>query len=684
MIPIRMFCTQSVWLRASIAALTAAALIATATIGCASKPQRGRTVAPPVVRDVPSALRGTIGTEATLLKADPVIVSGYGLVVGLKGTGGGDLPPQVATTMERQLGLMGIGRSADALRGTPLEGRSPQQVLRSRDVAVVVVYAAVMPGAPMGTPFDVYVTSVNKSPEISLEGGTLWTTELRVGPPGTFGGHQTRLLASARGPVFINPFAEPGARDGVGRLDGRVLGGGTITHPLDLELLLDNESHSRARAITQAINNRFPHAPGEQPTARGRGAVGAAANFQVINITVPAGYRDRTEEFLNILLRVQINDVLPQEYARRYVESLKNEPYLANDLMWCLVALPQRAAVPFVRDLYEWPEVVPRRAALRAGALLNDAMAVPPLLEMAISGTSTDRVEAIGLLSRLPGPRVEQTLRDLMAAPELSVRVAAYEALADRAERLHMRRLEQIQGERHAFVVRTPSSSPATVSHDAVLGFDTIQGIRRRAIGGKFLLDLVPVGEPLVYVTQQGRPRIVVFGENPELIRPVLVSAWSDRLMLVADSHNDRHRMLFRERDRRDDFGETIPGTMISATVASELPALVEFLARQPTPEDPRPGFGMTYSEVVGVLHAFWDNGAIPASFAVEDDLLQSRLLAAAQQTGPLERPETAAQAESLRILEPALVPQLAAPERVPAEPRPMVVPLDPPARSER
>jgi hypothetical protein len=650
---------------------------------CASKPPpKARLVQAPIVRDVPSVLRGTVGSEATLLKADPVIVSGYGLVVGLKGTGGGDLPPRIAATMERQLGLMGISSSSDVLRGTALEGMTPQQVLRSRDFAVVVVYAAVMPGAPPSMPFDVYVTSVNKAPEISLEGGTLWTTELRIGPPALFDGYQTRHIATARGPIFINPFAEPGARDGVGRQNGRILAGGTVTQPMELELILDSESHSRARAIVQAINNRFQPGSGEPPTARGRGT-GGGAPYQVVNITVPTVHRQRPDEFLNILLRVQINDVMPQEYARKYVEALKNEPYLAGELTWCLVALPQRAAVPFLRDLYDWPENTPRRAALRAGALLNDALTIPHLSQMAAAGAAADRVEAIDLLSRLPGVRVDQALQEQLSARELSVRIAAYEALADRAEKIYTRRLaQQAQG----------SSGTMRVAHawdelgrEGQGAFETLHGgIRRKGVAGKFLLDVVPFGDPLIYVSQQGRPRIVIFGQAQELARPALVSAWSDRLVLVADTSEGEHRLLYREADRIDEYGEDVPGRMLSGPVPSELPGLIEYLAHRPSPEDPRPGFAMTYSEVVGVLHAFWTGSAITASFAVEDDLLQNRLLLAAQQTGPEERPDTASEAASVRVLEPQFVPQIAEPAPVPRQREPMVVPLDPPARDRR
>ena len=59
-----------------------------------------------------------------------------------------------------------------------------------------------------------------------------------------------------------------------------------------------------------------------------------------------------------------------------------------------------------------------------------------------------------------------------------------------------------------------------------------VQGIRRQSIGAdpqnpKFILDLVPEGEPLIYITQSGLPRIVLFGSNLKLRRPMSVVAWS-------------------------------------------------------------------------------------------------------------------------------------------------------------
>ncbi|MBL9030786.1 MAG: flagellar basal body P-ring protein FlgI [Phycisphaerae bacterium] len=635
--------------------------------GCASEPPKPKK-APPIVRNVPDALRGTVASEASLNRVQPVIVSGYGLVVGLNGTGGGDLPERIAATMERELGLRKVAKGNDTLAGTPLAGMSPREVLRSPYVAVVMVYGLVAPGAPEGAAFDIFVSAISRTPDMSLEGGKLWTTDLQIGPPTAFGGERTKKIARASGPIFVNPFVEGGR---VTRQDGRVLGGGRVTSSLPLELILDNESHSRATSITRAINARFSGRTGSEPTARGR-------TGRVIDVTVPPEYRDSASEFLNLITHVQIDGTSPEEYARRYIRTMKEQPYLAEEMGWCLQALPRRAAVPFLREVYDWPDHGVRMAALRAGAGLNDPLSASALKRLASSGSPGQRAEAIALMGKLAaGPTIDPALREHLEAPELTVRVAAYEALADRAERIAARRwLERQETLPVSMRVADPDAIVRNRA-ELTLSGDTPQGVRRRVIDGKFILDEVEGGEPLIYVTQQGRPRVVLFGPRPTLTRPITFSAWNDRLMVVADSATDRPRLMYRHADQIDAEGERLPGAVLTGRCEPDVASLVAFMAQTPTPDDPRPGLAMTYSELVGALHAMQQAGAIRAAFAVEEDVLRARLLAATQDTMAEERPETTGQAPTrIQVFEPK-----AEEPPKPAEPAPMVVPLPPPAR---
>ena len=58
--------------------------------------------------------------------------------------------------------------------------------------------------------------------------------------------------------------------------------------------------------------------------------------------------------------------------------------------------------------------------------------------------------------------------------------------------------------------------------------------------------DDVPVGDPMIYVTQQGAPRIVLFGEELSVETPSFASAWSDRLMVLAEPGDERPRVYYR------------------------------------------------------------------------------------------------------------------------------------------
>jgi len=599
---------------------------ALATLGACNKNKptpRARTVEPTITRDIPTALRGTVGSVARLRGVNATRVSGIGFVVGLNGTGGLPLQERIAAHLEREMALQGIGQ-AGQYSGTAIEGKSPRQLLSDRNTAAVIVEAALPPGAGEGSTFDIYVRALNAT---SIEGGTLWTTELQPGPPSAFGSRQTRKIAEARGPIFINPFAEPGAEgDGVTRTVGRVLDGGQMLETLYIDIVLDSPSHARSRQIAAAINSIFPRGPGDrEPIARGR-------DESLVRVQVPRRCRDRTSAFAELVRHVTIDQAYPDEYAKRYAAVMRSQPEMASEMSWCLEALGGRS-LPFLRDLYDEVDAIPRLAALRAGAHLGDPMAAQPLIDLATSGPAAVRPEAARLLGRLDGgPIIEQTLTDLLGEDDLVVRVAAYEALADRAVELQRRRLL-------AEASRTPGGATARLSLAALdslsrtrLPDGTMQRVSRRLVAGKFLLDWAPAGDPLIYVTQQGEPRIALFGEDLSIDNPMLVSAWSDRLLIDADSSGPIRISYMNDRTGRVTRGE----------VDRNLPALIDFFARRPTPEDPRPGLDLSYSEVVGALYEMQRQGQIAAAFSTERDRLLAELLQAGEKEEITVRPETA------------------------------------------
>lgn len=609
------------------AGLLMVALAGSALIGGCNRNQkptpRARSVDPIVTRDIPTPLRGTVGSIARLRGVNATRASGIGFVVGLNGTGGQPLQEQIAAHLEREMALNGIGQ-AGKYEGTAIAGTSPRALLNDRNTAAVIVEAALPPGLAEGEPFDVYVRALNAT---SLEGGILWTTELRAGPPSAFGTQQARKVGEARGPLFINPFAEPGAEgDGVTRTTGRILEGGVMHEDLFIDVVLDNPSHARARQIVSAINSAFPRGVGDKhPPARG-------SDDQLIRVKVPMGYRGREGQFAELVRHTTVDTTYPEVAARRYAQTLASQPELAGAMSWCLEALGERS-LPFLRDLYTSTEAIPRLAALRAGASLGDPRAAEPLTELARRGPAGVRPEAARLLGKITGgPSIELALVELLAEDDLVVRVAAYEALADRAEKAQRRRVLAYASTQPGGATARLSLASLNALSRAQLPGGTLQQVSRELVAGKFLLDRAPAGPPLIYITQQGEPRVVLFGTDDALPRPLLVSAWSDRLLLKADSPTDPIQVRYRH---------AVTGRTVTGTVEPTLTALIDFMAHSPSPEDPRPGLGLSYSEVVGALYEVQRQSGLAAPFATERDRLLAELLQAGERQEIEIRPET-------------------------------------------
>ncbi len=569
---------------ALLAATLGALLIASAlSTGCEdSMKRRARAVMPDTaaLRDVPRVLRNTIGSYVSVRGDRPLLVTGYGIVVGLDGTGSSDVPISVRDRLEREMGLRGVGQESKGMGWI-----SPTEMLNDPNTAVVLVRAVIPPGSVEGARFDAMVTIAPGTSTTSIEGGRLWSTDLfkgQINPQGPV----TEALASAAGPIFVNPFTDPnGEVSGFGAMTGRVLAGGSVNKPLDLVLLLDVPSFARARAITAAINSKFPRSRGDRDTsARG-------VSEDVIELHVPQRYANNPGEFLNLVMHTRLDNMVPQIASGLYARALKDQPHLATDLSWCMQALG-RAALPSLRDLYDTPDAGPRLAALQAGARLQDALAAPHLKELAANGPASIRADAINLLAGMDAdPRINLHLRQLIDADDVDIRVAAYEALVERND---------------------PS-------------------ISRRNVEDKFVLDLVPANEPMVYITQQNVPRIVLFGSNLTIETPTFISGWSSRLMLNAQYQTDELDVYYLDH---------ITDESTTAAVSTNLADVVDFFAHETTPERPRPGLGLTYSQTVGALNEIAVAGALPAPFIAEQDVLAAELLHSIEGASVTERPE--------------------------------------------
>ncbi len=574
-----------------------------------------------ITGEVPNMLRGTIKQHVALMgynrtyndTYEPVTASGYGIVVGLNGTGSNEMPPQVRAHLLADLARRGLGEST---RGWG--NLSPTELLESKDTAVVIVKAVIPQAASgrkpargdvtadhpslKGTTFDVHVVAEPSSGTTSLEDGVLLPTLLRLGQLRT-GKTQAREVATASGNLFINPFADSRivGRDSIHRNAGRILDGGEVLHNMPMRLVLIEPSHARAAMIQTSVNRSFPEEFGQDgPTAHGM-------SDEQIEIRVPPSWKDNVHVFIDLLTHITMRLENPESTSLKIKRLLLQDPSPKNAdaATWRWRSIGNRS-LAVVRKLYDYPDELPRIAALRAGGGLGDPVAVPYLIEMAKSeGGLGTRLDAIDLLREMPTDfRIETGLRPLLDSSDLEVRLRVIETLAKR--------------------------------NDAVL--------RKFAVNKKFDLILVPSKHNLVYVTQTGWPQIILTGDI-QIERPLTLSIWDNNL-LVKESPDqdpkDSRTNLLEVRYKDDEHNITF-----NEKIESDLPTFIMFLAHQKTPEHPAPGLNLPYSRTIGALHALWREQYLNADFKVEQDRLLAAIQRLATEISYTERPDFAKPVES-------------------------------------
>jgi len=168
---------------------------------------------------------------------------GYGLVIGLQGTGDGlrnsPFTEQSIRAMLENLGIASEG------------GRA-----RSKNVAAVIVTANLPPFVQSGSRIDVSVSSMGDA--TSLGGGTLIMTPLKAA--------NGEIYAVAQGPVFISGFSAQGDAESVTQgvpTAGRISNGAIVEREVEADfdnegmftLQLRNPDFSTAVRIADAIND---------------------------------------------------------------------------------------------------------------------------------------------------------------------------------------------------------------------------------------------------------------------------------------------------------------------------------------------------------------------------------------------------------------------------------------------
>jgi flagellar P-ring protein precursor FlgI len=196
---------------------------------------------------------------------------GYGLVVGLHGTGDTRQTVFSAQSLTNLLERMGLTVSASAIQ--------------VKNTAAVMVTATLPPYAQPGSRIDVTAAAIGDA--ASLQGGILLMTGMK-GPDG-------QVYAVAQGPLVIGGFAAGGAGNSqvvnhttVGRTpNGAIVERASPSPTLGakLRLHLEQADYATAARIAGALNEHF-------------GDVARADNSAVITVELPERFRSRQTEFV--------------------------------------------------------------------------------------------------------------------------------------------------------------------------------------------------------------------------------------------------------------------------------------------------------------------------------------------------------------------------------------------------
>ena len=428
----------------------------------------------------------------------PRIVDGFGLVVNL-----GDNGCIEVDSPHRQLVRDELNRQ---------EVKNINQLIDSKDTAIVRVQGKIPPGIRKGEPFDIEITLPPGSECKSLKGGFLRTTFLSEMLDAGGGYRRGKSWATIEGPLLLDPNGDKNSP--AYEKKAVILGKAICQHNRDFSLILDDDSHNEvqlykiATEIEKQINRRFK-IEGE-PT----GVAKAQSQPTVrVNVKMHPYYREAPNRYLAVLLSI-----------RCFENENKTEDRMAE--------LKQALLDPETSQL----------AALQLEAL--PAGSGTEILYEGLNSLNQDvqfcSAEALAYLRK---PEVGSVLAKI-ARENPQKRTAALAALASMGSDIEAANnlipLMENGGDpdlRYGAFLALWRRNP---EHPAIRAWPQEEY--------PYNYHVLPFAEPLVHVTQSRRPEVVLFSQNIKLNAPFIGNAGSS---IVVKVHSPEQVEVIRVRPGR-------------------------------------------------------------------------------------------------------------------------------------
>ncbi len=411
-----------------------------------------------------------VGDQAGPYGMFPVKAEAIGLVVGLPGTGCDPAPSPERAVLLSEMQRRGV--------------EHPSKLLASKNTALVKVRGFLRAGIQKSDRFDVEVRVPSRSETTSLRGGWLMETRLKqmtVKDDKIFDGH---TLGIAEGAILVDP-GKTGTEGKVLEGRGRILSGGRSlkTRTLGLALKSDHQNIANAARIGKAINKRFfiSHSGGIQK------GVATAKTEKYVDLQVHPRYKDNVGRYISVVRSVALHETDAQRRDRlALLKCQLCDPITSTHAALQLEGIGRQGIDTLKEGIGSSDPEVRFRAA-ESLAYLDEDCAAETLGQIAREQPAF-RVFALTALSAMEGYSAHEQLANLLSVRSAETRYGAFRALW--------------------------AMNPLDAK------------IRGESLGKQFSYHVIANdGPPMIHVTRNRRPEIVLFGQNQKLQAPLSLKA---------------------------------------------------------------------------------------------------------------------------------------------------------------
>jgi flagellar P-ring protein precursor FlgI len=259
-------------------------------------------------------------------------IIGYGLVVGLNGTGDKD-GTYIFQAFANMLNKMGINVNQTDLKS------------KTKNIAAVIVTAKLPTMVRPGSKVDVLVSSIGDAK--SLQGGTLLMAPLK-GPDGN-------VYAVAQGAISIGGFAGGGGGTTTVKNHpnvGMIANGAIVEKEVPvqmnrksrLELLLATQDLTTSKRVATRINENF------------QGTIAKAESPSLIALTVPQEYSEQIVDFMS---KIELLDVVVDLPARVIINERTGTVVIGENVRISPIALAHGGLTIEIKTEYQVSQPLP-------------------------------------------------------------------------------------------------------------------------------------------------------------------------------------------------------------------------------------------------------------------------------------------------------------------------------------